>query len=197
MPAPLNSPVEKLLRVGGGQRLRMAVRGRVALVAMRMSSSMSSNGAWESDKPWHFVRDVVGAEWHIAAEFGYLPVHQSWTLCGRWPTQRSGWKDHTTDETCVAIHDTCRFWARIGGPWLYVRTSSSNVYHVVLGRAEETTRASALCGEAPDPAWTVLVDRPIALALHDACRVQRDLFDLETRQSQLEASPSKPTPRSR
>src|SRR4051812_45364558 len=102
-----------------------------------MSSSMSTKGVTESDQPWHFVRDVEGAEWHIAAEMGCLPAHQSWTLCGRWPTQGSDWKEATTDNASIlSIHDTCRFWARIGGPWVYVGTYPSSVYHVVFGLAE-------------------------------------------------------------
>ena len=167
---------------GNHAALRRA--GRSCEVAL---DTMRSNGVREADNPLYFVRDA-GTEWHIAADNGFLPAHQSWTLCGRWPSWNREWKEATTDGAAVAIHDTCRYWAHIGGPWLYVRAHASNVYHVVSGLAEEPTRASALCGDAPDRGWLALVDRPIGLTLHDACRAQRDQLDLEQRQCQLLAT---------
>lgn len=66
---------------------------------------------WHMRKPWHYVRDVEGEAWHIAATFGYLPAHRTWTLCGLWPRRDRGWTEVTTDATGV-IHSTCGVWAR-------------------------------------------------------------------------------------
>src|SRR5437879_5144848 len=80
-----------------------------------------------------YVRDAETAEWHVVSDFGILALQQTWALCGRWPNRPTGWTEAHSERAGLAIHDVCRFWAGIGGPWLYVSSSKPGGWHVVRG----------------------------------------------------------------
>jgi hypothetical protein len=145
-----------------------------------MKSVAPLNGE-HAPESWLYVRDVDTSEWHVVSDFGILAPRQTWALCGRWPNRRSGWSEAHTDRAGLAIHDVCRYWAGIGGPWLYVRSWSSGDWHVIRDAGDGRAHVPALCGHVPDTTdgWTRLAKKPVGLELHNACRVRRDQVDLE------------------
>lgn len=127
-----------------------------------------------------FVRDDDASEWHVVGDVGMLAPRHAWALCGRWPSSRAGWSEAVTERGGLRIHDMCRYWARIGGPWLYVRSSGQGQWHVVREQGDGPAVAPALCGRMPDvDGWAGCADKPIALDLHDDCRALRDSLDLD------------------
>lgn len=127
-----------------------------------------------------YVRDAETAEWHVVSDFGILAPRQTWALCGRWPSRRNGWSEAHTERAGLAIHDVCRYWAGIGGPWLYVGSWSPGGWHVIRDRGDGPAQGPALCGHVPDAdGWIRLAKKPVGLDLHEVCRLHRDLSDFE------------------
>jgi hypothetical protein len=127
-----------------------------------------------------YVSDSGAGYWHVVLPFPPLPAVATWAVCGHWPRAASGWRHTRRDARNLALHDTCRFWAAIGGRWLYVRGTDNEGWHVVaitekpsVGREPRT-----LCGatHGPDP-WIAATTNPATLDLHPACRAERDAAD--------------------
>jgi hypothetical protein len=117
----------------------------------------------------------------VVGDFGLLTPRQTWALCGQWPSNPGGWDMAVVGRAGLRIHDLCRYWARIGGPWLYVRSPSLPFeWHVIRDTGEESPLATALCGHIPDRnGWVRSVQEPLGLDLHDQCRAERDRLDFD------------------
>ena len=142
--------------------------------------SAARNIGKHSPGSWLYVRDAETSEWHVVSDFGILALRQTWALCGRWPSRRTGWNEALTERAGLAIHDVCRYWAGIGGPWLYVHSWSPGDWHVIRGWGNRPAQGPALCGHVPDgDGWTRLAHKPVGLEVHEVCRLRRDHLDLE------------------
>jgi len=142
--------------------------------------SAARNIGKHSPGSWLYVRDAETSEWHVVSDFGILAPIQTWALCGSWPSRRTGWNEAHSERAGLAIHDVCRFWAGIGGPWLYVSSWSRKDWHVIRDGGDGRAQVPALCGHVPDTdGWTRLAQNPVGLALHEVCRLRRDYLDLK------------------
>src|SRR5438067_6755056 len=97
-------------------------------------------------RPCLYVRDPDTAEWHVVNDFGMVAPLKSWALCGRWPSRSSGWTEVHAKRAGLSIHDVCRYWAGIGGPWLYVGVCGQVDWHVIHDSGDDRgAHVPALC----------------------------------------------------